>query len=378
MWAHRGSGRGRQLAVCEPAAGSTVAQLIRASRRGRARLREKAQEKKPLLVGRRRGSGRRAGMTRVGSRRGADGLSDAPVAPPRLVKARVRASRAHAAHSAHSCARCRAPTGAQPAPPRAHWWHAWAPAHVSRRQQWRAHRAAPLALRVAFDALRIDSRARLASTRLLAQRAVVNQPRAPRSSRAFLLLARFFPLLCAPAHCCAPASHTYSMKRAAPPPSPSSASSDDERPPLKRGRSRTTRRKPPRVPSHSPSPSPHAAPPPPQTRQLTARVAHLLDSYLESTLGADVDKSPPVTPSHPEQHASPTQIPFASLRAPAAVEHFRLFKDSQPGVIGRRHRDKRRRLPDSDSSSDEEDAQRMQRLRSVVVSAPLPPPRAHV
>ncbi|CAN8063667.1 unnamed protein product [Agarophyton chilense] len=147
--------------------------------------------------------------------------------------------------------------------------------------------------------------------------------------------------------------------------------------PLKRGRSRTTRRKPPRAPSHSPSPSPHA-PPPLQTRQLTARVSHLLDSYLESTLGADVQKSPPVTPAQTEPHASDTQLPFASLRAPAAVDHFKLFKDSQPGVIGRRHRDKRRRLPHSDSSSDEEDAQHMQRLRSVVVSAPLPPPRTHV
>ena len=97
-------------------------------------------------------------------------------------------------------------------------------------------------------------------------------------------------------------------------------------------------------------------------------MAQLLDSYLEKTLGG-VEDEEKVKKENGENGAD---VPYASLRSPAAVEHFRLFRDSRPGRIGLAS--KRRRLPDveegeEESSSDEE---RLERVRSVVVDAPAP------
>ena len=137
------------------------------------------------------------------------------------------------------------------------------------------------------------------------------------------------------------------MKRAAPPPSPSSASSDDDRarllachvsaPPHKRGRSRHAHSKPPRAPSLSPVQRKHHDP-------VSGRVAKLLDNYLETTLGQE-DSSEEVDET----------IPFASIDSEAAVEGFRLFQDSTPGVIGRNQQQPQLQVQSNVSNGDAKD-----------------------
>lgn len=170
-------------------------------------------------------------------------------------------------------------------------------------------------------------------------------------------------------------------------------------------RERSRQGKPPRGPSPSPSPllsrrnsysSTAPASSPVAAASVQNRVAKLLESYLEKTLGVpssnadarqDKKNTSPATdtPSEPTDSPIPPTNPD-SQQADAAA-HFRLFADSTPGTLhvsaeraSRRVRKKLRAeggepsAPpvDSDSSTEEDGENHMERLRSVVVSVQPP------
>lgn len=170
------------------------------------------------------------------------------------------------------------------------------------------------------------------------------------------------------------------MKRR-PPPSPASSISSDERrreafcralvsethpPPPKRERTRGT--KPPRAPSPHPRPKEHST----TQHAVRSRVAELLDSYLDRTIGpaAEEDELSPQ-----KEHESDNKIVAGSgvsTETEGDAEGFRLFVESRPGSIcvgdGKKRRlDIVQNEPDSDTDDEEK-----RRLQSVVVDVNPP------
>lgn len=168
------------------------------------------------------------------------------------------------------------------------------------------------------------------------------------------------------------------MKRRPPPSPASSVSSDDRRrealcrslltethpPPLKRERTRGT--KPPRAPS----PLPRIITPEREKggEEVKHKVARLLDSYLDRTIGPAADDDDDHHHHHHQHDVAVEEDKKGGSVVSVETEEddagFRLFADSKPGTLLMHPKTPNK---EKEQESSDEDEEERQRLQSVVV-----------